>query len=80
MNAVNVGKFISQLRKEKELTQKELAEKLGRESCRTGGARNLRHLIQEQVEGPLAVHLLQAAKQPEKVEGVLRQASLEFIS
>ncbi|MBO5065093.1 MAG: helix-turn-helix transcriptional regulator [Clostridia bacterium] len=29
MNAVNVGKFISQLRKEKELTQKELAEKLG---------------------------------------------------
>ena len=29
MNTVNVGKFISQLRKEKELTQKELAEKLG---------------------------------------------------
>ena len=29
MNAVNVGKFISQLRKEKELTQKELAQKLG---------------------------------------------------
>ena len=57
-----------------------LAEKLGRESCRTGGARNLRHLIQEQVEGPLAIHLLQAAKQPEKVEGILREASLEFIS
>ena len=57
-----------------------LAERLGRESCRTGGARNLRHLVQEQVEGPLAIHLLQAAKQPEKVEGILKETSLEFIS
>ena len=57
-----------------------LAERLGKESCRTGGARNLRHLVQEQVEGPLAIHLLQAAKQPEKVEGILKETSLEFIS
>ena len=57
-----------------------LAERLGKESCRAGGARNLRHLVQEQVEGPLAIHLLQAAKQPEKVEGILKETSLEFIS
>ena len=29
MNQVKIGKFIAELRKEKELTQKELADKIG---------------------------------------------------
>ena len=56
-----------------------LAAKLGRESQSRGGARNLRHLVQEQVEGPLSVYLLQAAKQPTKVECVLQEEELVFL-
>ena len=56
-----------------------LAGKLGQESHSRGGARSLRHLVQEKVEGPLSVYLLQAAKQPTKVEGVLEEDRLQFI-
>ena len=56
-----------------------LAEKLGKESRSRGGARNLRHLVQEQVEGPLSVYLLQSAKQPSKVECVMGEQGLQFI-
>ena len=56
-----------------------LAGKLGRESRSRGGARNLRHLVQEKVEGPLSAYLLQFAKQPTKVEGVLQEDSIQFI-
>ena len=56
-----------------------LPEKLARESRSRGGARHLRHLVQEQVEGPLAVHLLQSAKQPAAVECVLEEDALHFI-
>ena len=56
-----------------------LAAELGKESRSRGGARHLRHLVQEKVEGPLSVCLLQAAKQPPKVEGVLRDDGLHFL-
>ena len=56
-----------------------LAAKLGKESQRRGGARNLRHLVQEQVEGPLSVYLLQAAKQPVKVECVMQEDQILFV-
>ena len=56
-----------------------LAGKLGRESRSRGGARNLRHLVQEKVEGPLSAYLLQFAKQPTKVEGILQEDSIQFI-
>ena len=56
-----------------------LAGKLGKESCKLGGARHLRHLVQEKVEGPLSVFLLQNSKQPSKVEGVFREEDLQFI-
>ena len=56
-----------------------LAGKLGQESRSRGGARHLRHLVQEKVEGPLSVYLLQAAKQPTKVECVLEEDCLQFI-
>ena len=55
-----------------------LAGKLGTEGQSRGGARHLRHLVQEKVEGPLSVYLLQAAKHPAKVEGVLQDGNLQF--
>ena len=56
-----------------------LAVKLGKESQRHGGARDLRHLVQEQVEGPLSVYLLQSAKQPVKVECVMHDDQILFV-
>ena len=58
----------------------DLAAELGREGCSRGGARHLRHLVQEKVEGPLSSYLLQCSKQPVKVEGIFREDQLEFIS
>ena len=58
---------------------RELAGVLGAEGQSRGGARHLRHLVQEKVEGPLAVHLLQSPKNPAKVEGVLREGELQFL-
>ncbi len=42
------------------------------------GARQLRRIVQEQVESPLAVYLLQSSKKPVKVKGVLDGENLEF--
>jgi len=56
-----------------------LAGKLGKEGRSRGGARHLRHLVQEKVEGPLSVYLLQSAKRPTKVEAVLSGGDLQFI-
>jgi ATP-dependent Clp protease ATP-binding subunit ClpA len=56
----------------------ELAGKLGAESQRRGGARHLRHLVQEKVEGPLAVYLLKTNGLPEKVEGIWQTDQLQF--
>ena len=57
----------------------DLAAELGKESQSHGGARNLRHLVQERVEGPLSVYLLQCAKQPSKLRGVWKEGRLEFV-
>jgi len=45
---------------------------------RKDGARQLRRLVQEQVEAPLAVHLLKYAKTPTKVKGLWTADTLEF--
>ena len=58
----------------------ELAAQLGKEGCKQGGARHLRHLVQEQVEAPLSVYLLKLAKQPGKIQGILESGALRFIS
>ena len=57
----------------------ELAASLGKESKNRGGARHLRHLVQERVEGPLSVYLLQCSKQPSNVQGILEDGTLQFI-
>ena len=78
-------KYLTQLQQRAEETgiqlslPEELAERLGKEGCKQGGARHLRHLVQEKVEVPLSAFLLQSAKQPAKVEGVFREGELQFI-
>ena len=56
----------------------ELAAHLGRGAGKQDGARRLRHMVQEQVEGPLAVFLLGCDGKPECVCGNLREDKLEF--
>ena len=56
----------------------ELAALLGK-SCRgKGGARQLRRIVQEKVEGPLAVHLLSCNTQPKKVQAKLDGETVVF--
>ena len=55
-----------------------LAASLGK-SCRgKGGARQLRRLVQDRVEGPLASHLLACASKPKKVQGKLEGEMVTF--
>ncbi len=56
----------------------ELAQKIGDQSMRKGGARQMRRLVQEQVEGPLSVFLLKNGKRPAKVRGRLDNGTLLF--
>ena len=56
----------------------ELAMELGRFGCGEGGARKLRHVVQEQVEGPLAAFLLQCAKKPAKIKAGWCDGKLHF--
>ena len=56
----------------------ELAQVLGRRCRDKGGARALRRLVQETVEGPLAMHLLETGGSPVQVCGKLIDGSLRF--
>ena len=58
---------------------KTLAQTLGAEGKNRGGARHLRHLVQERVEGPLSSHLLRASKTPAQLQGILEAGELHFI-
>ncbi len=57
----------------------ELARELGRRCGKKDGARQLRHLVQEQVEGPLAVFLLQCGKKPTKIKARLEDGTVKFL-
>ena len=56
----------------------ELAHELGCCSHKRGGARHIRHLVQERVEGPLAVFLLKSGKRPTKIKAKLESGVLRF--
>ena len=56
----------------------ELVLELGRCSCARGGARHLRRLVQERVEGPLAIHLLKCGKKPSRIRACLAEGMLLF--
>jgi ATP-dependent Clp protease ATP-binding subunit ClpA len=56
----------------------ELPVFLGQQSQKKGGARALRRLVQEQVEGPLAVYLLRSGKKSPKIKVKLENGTLQF--
>ncbi len=58
---------------------KELPAWLGGQSRGKGGARSLRRLVQDQVEGPLAAYLLRAGKKPGKIKAKLENGELQFL-
>ena len=66
-------KYLDQLQKRAQahgiqlLIPAELAQRLGSRASGQGGARQLRHLVQQKVEGPLASYLLRCAKKPTKL-------------
>ena len=57
----------------------ELAERICSGQRGEAGARNIRRLVQEQVEGPLAVYLLGCSKKPSKIKCKLTEDGLRFI-
>lgn len=57
---------------------KELAGVLSNSCKPKDGARHLRRLVQEKVEGPLAEELLKSAKKPAIIRGILREGELYF--
>lgn len=56
----------------------ELAKMLVKDCGRQGGARQLRHLVQEKVEEPLAVYLLRCEKKPNKIRSKIEDGALRF--
>jgi len=62
------------------LFPEELAKELGTKGRQQGGARQIRHLVQEQVEGPLAVFLLKCAHKPNRIRAKLEEGKLVFQS
>ena len=58
----------------------ELPGLLCRETKNRDGARQMRRLVQEKVEGPLAAYLLRCGKKPAKIWGKWTEGSLSFRS
>ncbi len=56
----------------------DLAQKLSGRLTGSGGARQLRRLVQEQVEAPLATFLLKSGKRPAKLRGKLENDTIQF--
>ena len=80
------GKYLQQLRDRAAaegmqlLLPEGLAKELGCICQKQGGARQLRRLVQEKVEGPLAIFLLKNAKKPARIKGKLSEdGALHFI-
>jgi len=55
-----------------------LAERLAEKAGKKDGARQLRRIVQEQVEGPLAEFLLHCTKRPGKIVGRIENEKLHF--
>ena len=60
------------------LPEEELATLLGRQCGNRNGARQIRHMVQDQVEGPLAVFLLRSGKKTGKIRGRIENGQLHF--
>ena len=57
---------------------RELAGDLAGKCGKKEGARHLRRLVQDEVEGPLASLLLRSGKKPSKIHGIYREGVLQF--
>ena len=68
-----VGKYLTQLQNRTAILgiqlqlAEEIAAELGRSCGGKGGARQIRRLVQEQVEGPLATFLLSCPRKPVRI-------------
>ena len=77
-------KYLSQLQKRAAdrginlVIPDELAAHLGRLGTGQGGARQMRRLVQEQVEGPLAAYLLSCSRKVGKVRMRLEEGKISF--
>ena len=60
------------------LLPEELAAHLGKLNTGRGGARQMRRLVQEQVEGPLAAYLLSCSRKPGKVQARMEAGKVCF--
>ena len=58
---------------------KTLASTLGARMERKSGARQLRRLVQEKVEEPLSVYLLNCSKNPNRIEAILEEGTVHFL-
>ena len=56
----------------------ELARELGVRASGEGGARKIRHLVQERVEGPLSAFLLRCSRKPAKLNMALEDGRLKI--
>ena len=56
-----------------------LAAHLGNLGVSRGGARQLRRLVQEKVEGPLAVHLLKSGRKNLRIKCLIEEGELQFL-
>ena len=56
----------------------ELSQELSKDVKQEGGARQIRRLVQERVEGPLAVFLLKCGKKPSKLKSKIEDGKLVF--
>ena len=56
----------------------ELAASIGAAGTARGGARNLRRLVQERVEAPLADFLLSCGKKPAKIRSTMEKETVRF--
>ena len=56
----------------------ELPRQLSGSLRKKDGARQLRRVVQEQVEGPLAVFLLKTGKKPSKIRGYWENGAIQF--
>ncbi len=57
----------------------ELAGVLREKAGKKDGARQLRRIVQEYVEGPLSIHLLKCGKKPVKLKARLQDGELQFL-
>jgi ATP-dependent Clp protease ATP-binding subunit ClpA len=79
------GKYLRQLEKRLENMgvqlhfPEELADSLAARSNQKDGARNLRRMVQDEVEGPLAMLLLKAGKKPTKLRAAYKEGTLQFM-